>query len=127
MNSATYRRKHDGVSGNSKGFESAPQVQSWPADNLSSDLSQRPQTSITSSHSEIKIELAHVWLTPRLAFGLEGDGAGPTHNFKRRLSAQILPASSFELIATIGSGAAVNTIKRRATFQEIEITTWQKN
>ncbi|MGI8919660.1 MAG: hypothetical protein ACR2H6_13785, partial [Pyrinomonadaceae bacterium] len=85
MNSAKDRRVNDGVSSRSKDFESAPpQACSWPADDLSSDLSQQPQISITSNRSEIAFKLAHPWLLPRLAFKLNGGGTQPTHNYTKK-------------------------------------------
>jgi len=108
LNSAKDRRVNDGVSSSSKDFESAPQARSWPADNLSSDLSQQPQISITSNRSEFAFELAHFWLQPRLAFKLNGNGPQPTHNYTKKFSARISQTPSPRSILRIARAVEVN-------------------
>jgi hypothetical protein len=129
LNSAKDRRVIDGVSSRSKQFEPAPpQARSWPADNLSSDLSQQPQISNTSSRSEIAFELAHLWPGPRLAFKLNGGGTQSTHNYTGKFRAQTSPAPSHRTIITIVPAVEVNEQwLLQATFQERQIKTWQKN
>jgi len=109
LNSAKDRRVNDGVSSRSKDFESAPpQARSWPADNLSSDLSQQPQISITLNRSEIAFDLAHLWLLPRLAFKLNGGGTQPTHNYTKKFSAQLSQTPSPRTILRIAPAVEVN-------------------
>ena len=109
LNSAKDRRVIDGVSSRSKDFESAPpQARSWPADNLSSDLSQQPQIPNTSNRSEIAFDLAHLWLLPRLAFELNGGGPQPTHNYTKKFSAQLSQLPSPRAILRIDPAVEVN-------------------
>ena len=109
LNSEKDRRVNDGVSSRSKDFESAPpQARSWPADNLSSDLSQQPQIPITSNRSEIAFDLAHLWLLPRLAFKLNGGRTRPTHNYTKKFSAQIPQTPSPGTILRIALAVEVN-------------------
>ncbi|HET6668785.1 MAG TPA: hypothetical protein VFH15_01005 [Pyrinomonadaceae bacterium] len=129
MNSAKDRRVNDGVSSRSKHLEPAPpQARSWPADNLSSDLSQQPQISNRSSRREIAFDLAHLWPKPRLACKLNGGGTQPTHNYTGNFRARTSPAPSHRTIIAIAPAVEVNEQGLlQATFQERQIKTWQKN
>lgn len=109
LNSAKDRRVIDGVSSRSKDFESSPpQAHSWPADNLSSDLSPQSQIPNTSNHSEIAFYLAHLWLQPRLALELNGGGRQPTHNYTKKFSAQLSQIPSPREILSIDPAVEVN-------------------
>ena len=128
LNSVKDRRFKDGVRSYSKSFESAPpQAHRWPADNLSLDLSKRPQIFNTSNHGEIN-HLAHSRPFPRRALELAGSGPEPTSNLNRKFSAQLALRPSRRSLKTIAAGLAVQILQSpHSTLQETQITTWQKN
>jgi hypothetical protein len=129
LNSSNDRRVYDGVSSRSNVFEPAPpQALSRPEDKLSAALSiSRPEISITSNRSETSRLINHRPNT-RFAFELNSSVARPTHNSKRKPNQQKTLTPLPEAFATIAFETTVNQPALSwSSFQEIQITTWQKN